>query len=298
MSVTYVNAKLPKAGLGNKLFVWANALVFSRLNNLPLVVTNWVHPSWGAFIRGGGLRLYWNYFNKVNEVSFFDRKFKVGKNEIVAEPLLGKLKEIPNKTVFQFSNLPPWSDYFGQLKPYRDAIKFSLLNSLTWSRQKEVYRLPKPNICIDIRLSDFQKLKPGVSFSSVGNTRTPVNYFVELIQNIRKFKGVDLPVTIITDGSNKEFKEILTLPNVLINRNQTAIGKIFLMSQSKILITSAGSTFDYWGGFLGENVLLIHPDHVHCTVRPGSINQDFFEGPAVGPAENWPDLLRKNILDI
>ena len=38
---SYCHAELPKAGLGNKLFVWAKALALSRLNELPLVVSGW-----------------------------------------------------------------------------------------------------------------------------------------------------------------------------------------------------------------------------------------------------------------
>jgi hypothetical protein len=68
-----------------------------------------------------------------------------------------------------------------------------------------------------------------------------------------------------------------------------------MMSTSKIVVPSAGSTFGYWGGFLGDNALILNPDHIHQAVRPRAVNEKFYEGPAVGPPHLWPELLQRNI---
>jgi hypothetical protein len=47
-----VVADLPRAGLGNILFVWAKALIFSRLNNLPLEIIGWDKFKLGPWLRG------------------------------------------------------------------------------------------------------------------------------------------------------------------------------------------------------------------------------------------------------
>jgi hypothetical protein len=70
---------------------------------------------------------------------------------------------------------------------------------------------------------------------------------------------------------------------------------ILMMAESGILIPSAGSTFGYWGGFLGNCAMIMHPDHVHQSIRPAAVNQRFYEGPVSGPAQQWPQLLRNNI---
>ena len=41
MANSCVYAKLPRGGLGNKMLVWARALVFSQRNSLPLFVSRW-----------------------------------------------------------------------------------------------------------------------------------------------------------------------------------------------------------------------------------------------------------------
>jgi hypothetical protein len=56
------------------------------------------------------------------------------------------------------------------------------------------------------------------------------------------------------------------------------------------LLVSAGSTFSYWAGFLGECALIHHPDHVHAPVRSADVNRIHYEGPLVGPVAEWPRL--------
>ena len=46
-----VLAKLPKAGLANKLLVWARALVFAKENNYELFVIGWFDFKLGPFLR-------------------------------------------------------------------------------------------------------------------------------------------------------------------------------------------------------------------------------------------------------
>lgn len=42
-------AKLPRAGLGNKLLVWADAYIFAHNNNLRLFTTGWFTIYLGPF---------------------------------------------------------------------------------------------------------------------------------------------------------------------------------------------------------------------------------------------------------
>ena len=49
--MSIVHAKLPRTGLGNKLTVWARAVVFAHNNNLPLITTGWWHIPIGTILR-------------------------------------------------------------------------------------------------------------------------------------------------------------------------------------------------------------------------------------------------------
>lgn len=71
-----------------------------------------------------------------------------------------------------------------------------------------------------------------------------------------------------------------------------------LMSKSKIIIASAGSTFSLWAGFVSDAALILHPDHIHAPIRPSSLHTSLYEGAAIGAWETWNPLLIHTIGDI
>ena len=295
---TYCHAKLPSAGLGNKLFVWARAYIFAQLNRMPLVVTGWTQPHLAPFLYGGGFRLYLNYFRSLRQVTALKRVIARRSAEVIQDPPVAVIEPPSQSTIYEFSAVSHWSDYFGDLKPYRDGIRDGILNSITSARRREYMFAPKPIVCVHIRLSDFRRLKEGENFAKVGNTRTPLSYFTRIICGIREIHGSEVPVMVISDGSPDQFRELLDMPNVSLGPRNSAIVDILMMASSKVLVTSAGSTFSYWGGFLGDCALIMHPDHIHQSLRPRWVNERFFEGAAVGTPRNWPELLQRNILTI
>jgi len=292
---SFCYAKLPNAGLGNKLFVWAKALVFARLNHLPLVVTGWTQFQLAPILLGGDFRFYWNYFNAIRDVNIFKQVQMRRQATVVQEPPVCERAPALHSTIYEFHKVPHWSDYFGDLKPHRELIREELFRLLRPARMREYKQAVKSRICIQVRLGDFQPLAQGVDFAKVGSTRTPLDHFRNLIEGIRQIRGSCVGVTIVSDGSRGQLQDLLTLPEVNLGTRQTAIVDILRMACSQVLVPSAGSTFGYWAGFLGDSALIMHPDHIHQPIRPDFVNHRFYEGPATGPAQHWPALLQRNI---
>jgi hypothetical protein len=293
----YCHARLPNAGLGNKLFIWAKAYTFSRLNNIPLRVTGWLQLQKGSVMHGLDFRLYWNYFKRVDEVGRRTKRYAARHYQVMLEPAVER-RDIEPGIVYEFGKVPHWNDYFGNIHAYRDQVRQALMEMLTNARARELGRHKPPVIAANVRMGDFGKLRPGQDFAKVGNTRTPHAYFRELIENIRKLYGAPLPVEIVSDGSARDLAELLELPNVSMAPSRSKIVDILVMSRSKILLTSAGSTFSYWSGFLGECALIMHPDHTHLPIRPETVNRNSYEGPLAGPPDTWPALFLKNLREI
>lgn len=291
------HASLPNAGLGNKLLVWARAWVFAKKNNLPLIVTGWTQLQKAPILNGGDLRLYLNYFKRVRELDWLSWILCRIKYNVIAEPDIDAPAD-RRCSIYKFSIVPSWFDYFRDLKPFREELREALLEMLTNARKIEYKNCINPKLCIQVRLGDFRNLRQGEIFANVGLVRTPMEYFINLVENIRKIHNSELPVTLVSDGSPNQLKDILKLPNVTIGPNNSKIVDILMMAKSKILVTSAGSTFGYWGGFLGDNSLIIHKDHVHKSIRPENVNLKFYEGPLNDQVSNWPDLLIDNISSI
>lgn len=293
--LSYCHARLSNSGLGNKLFVWAKALVFARLNNLPLVVTGWTTFQLSPILHGGDLRLYWNYFRPVKEVGWFERARIRRHAQIVQEPPVTCIEPPSQPTIYEFPKVSHWSDYFGYLKPHREMIRKALFDMLTAARRRELAMTPKAQIAVQVRLGDFRPMKQGEDFTKCGAVRTPPEYFIQIINGIREIHGTVVPVTVFSDGSAQQLAKVLSLPAVSLTTNQTAVVDMLSMAASKVLVTSASSTFGYWAGFLGDCAIIMHPDHIHKPLRPASVNEKFYEGPAVGPAQQWPELLQNNI---
>lgn len=218
--------------------------------------------------------------------------------ERVSEPPVACIGVTPERTIYEYSTVPSWADYFGDIRAHRDEVRSALLAMLTPPRRRELSRLSNPVICVQVRLGDFRQLGQGEDFAKVGGVRTPFEYFQKIILGIREHAGKALPVEIISDGSAADLADLLKLPGVAIAPKRSKIADILVMSRSRVLVTSAGSTFSYWGGFLGEPAIILHPDHAHAPIRPDAVNERSFEGALAGPPAAWPPAFSKMIRDI
>lgn len=292
-----VFARLPYTGLGNMLLVWAHALVFSRLNELPLMTSGWGHIHIGPIIRRERhRRFYGRYFDPVDAIPLWKKWLALSCYAKIHEPEITELSALPGKhSLYVFSHIPHWRDYFGSIREHRDLVHSTLLRMLKPHYRERLMQLERPWIGVHIRRGDFRALQSGENFSKVGLVRTPLEYFRELIMGIRQIHGTDLPVTVFSDGYDEELQEILSLPGVGRATREADIVDLLLLARSRLLIASAGSTFSYWAGFLTDAPVLLHPDHIHMPLRPSEVNKRYFEGGVRGPAETWPELLKQNI---
>src|SRR5262249_41819881 len=156
---------------------------------------------------------------------------------------------------------------------------------------------PKRVVSIHVRQGDFRCLEPGEDFSRGGTVRTPLDYFTRTLALINRIASLALPVTLFSDGKDSDLTDLLALPNVTRHKAGPAMEDLLLMSQSRILLPSAGSTFSYWAAFLSDAAVIMHPEHRVPALRPASLAHDFFEGAL---EENSPEpdgLLLQNIRD-
>lgn len=277
--------KLPRAGLGNQLFPLMKAKLLSSLYDIPLQVTNYNQFSIGPYLRGEkSKRRYGNYFtfqkgvvgSWVDELIFSWKK----KGVLIKEhPLQLDAPALNRSHCYLYSEMPHWSDYFAGLKAHRDQVIRLFFEMLRPWIMERVDQQPRPVIGVHIRMGDFRKLQAGEDFSRTGATRTPEQYFMEVIGFIRKVAGRDLPVTIFTDGHAHELAGIFSLPNIAMAEGNADIVDLIMLSRSRVLVTSAGSTFSYWAAFLADAPVIMHPDHIHQPLRPDEVNGKYFEGP-------------------
>lgn len=281
----FVVCKLPKAGLGNQLFPLMKALVFARLNGVSASVIGYHQVKLGPYIRGErSKRNYLGYFT-FEKTLFAETWDRIRINflsrtgyRVIEEPDLTVIDRSHN-AIYVFSRMPHWTDYFAQLKDFRPLVIELFWDAIRPSIIQQLGSVVPHKIGVHVRLGDFRKLKAGEDFAKVGAVRTPLNYFTEVVGKIRQVHGTSLEVGIFTDGKREELADILKLENVDVVNGKNDILDMLLLSKSKVIITSAGSTFSYWAGFISDALLIMHPEHLHASLRPVGLDFDVYEGP-------------------
>jgi hypothetical protein len=295
--MSIVVCKLPRAGLGNQLFPLMKAFVLGEINNLPVVVIGYNQLKIGPYLRKEkSKRKYHNYFNFQKNLlgEQFD-KWRILNNKYLhqTEPII-EYKAAGESILYKYEAIPHWDDYFDQLKQYRQLVIELFNKQVKKNIHVQVQNQSSPKIGVHIRMGDFRKLKAGEEFSKVGAVRTPEQYFIDIINKIREIHGTCLPVSVFTDGYKYELEKLFQLNNINIVEGNSDIVDMLLLSKSKIIVCSAGSTFSYWAGFLANAPLIMHPDHIHESIRPKEINEFYYEGSWDGDNP----ILIHNILNI
>lgn len=108
---SYVIANLPRAGLGNKLLVWARALVFARMNDLPLLVSPWQQLSIGPVLRQEKRKRF--YVEELRSQSLLKQitgLYTMRRSQVVEEPPIEQVSKSSANHCYLFRNVPHWSD--------------------------------------------------------------------------------------------------------------------------------------------------------------------------------------------
>ncbi|MEO6231211.1 MAG: alpha-1,2-fucosyltransferase [Ferruginibacter sp.] len=231
----------PKTGLGNMLFIWARGLVFSQINRLPMVTASWWGFRWGAIIRKEKRnRLYWKYFKETPLLTRL--AIKLSLKQRIIEPPVQRIDLPEDSKIYCFNTVMPDVDLFVSLRDHKELIRLQLLEILHPVQKKNLSLFNAPEIGIHVRRGDFL----------MGSNLTPLAFFIKGINLIREEIGKEITVTIFSDATKEELKQLLNLPFTTLAAEKADILDIILLSKSKILMLSASSTFSYWGAFLSE----------------------------------------------
>lgn len=297
--MSVVVCKLPKAGLANQLFPLMHALIFAKLNQLPLIITGYHSIKLGPWIRREKRkRNYRGYFTF--EKSWIaeradHRKVKrlTKTNELILEPDVIRLPqmELQNK-LFIFSETGDYHDYFRRLKACRQEVIEMLYSIIQPSIIDKLNKKEAPVIGVHIRMGDFRKLKEGEKYES-GHVRPPQSLFVDLINRIRQVNGKNLPVVLFSDGYRNGLSEILELNNTKLTDKNSDLIDLLLLSKSRIILPTHGSTFSAWACFLSDATILSFFNYPK-SIRPPGLMEEIYEG----TYDAYNEILREKLISI
>lgn len=302
-----VNTNLPYAGLGNMLLVWARSIAFAELNSLPMVAPMWNSVHIGPWLRKERCKRYYGSF--FSTIHYQNRwKFIVSnifRNATVhSNPPIIKLDlnctefSRSDRNIFLFDRMPPWNDYFQDLKDHQPIIKAKLYRDIHQNLLSEILLKPAPKIGIHIRRSDYQPPKDGDDFGVNRCVYTKLDWYINVLKAVREKVGENVSATIFSDGYPAELDDILQLPNVSLSTETSALSDMITMSRSSLLIGSSHSSFSAWSSYLGQCPTIWHSDRAHLyePIFPRELKEQIYEG-GFDPLsqDEMPNLLKENI---
>jgi hypothetical protein len=239
------------AGLGNILFPWARGVVFAKKNNIKKINSTWSTFKIGTFLRKEkDKRTYRNIFLENNIKGFFKVFYLLISKKIDEKELENKsLKPTLFPTIINFSGM---KNQMMDIRSDYEIVKKELFNIV---RDKHVLLSLKNKpqaIAVHIRLGDFyipnneKEIREGKT-----NCRLPLQWYIQIINNIREKTSKNINVLVFSDGSDEELLDILSLNNVIRAKGGTAIADMLSLSYAQLLIAS-NSTFSLWSSYLGR----------------------------------------------
>lgn len=248
------------AGLGNRLFVWARAVIYAEENGWIMV-----NPKWGVIRRGALFRGGVDYGKSIRKIWLFDN-FKHGKylhgfdkSKLFFQVYLSRLlKSVDSSVVLKF--IEGEGGQFRELATHHELISASLSSITKKKWQDEANKILEVPIVLNIRTGkDFKTANTEKEYFTDGALLTPLSWFKDILQLIRIHAGYDVPAYVVSEGPDNVLGEILDQNAVARYRGQSAISDLIFTSRASVIIGSGGSSFTAWASFLGQSPVITHP---------------------------------------
>lgn len=243
-------------GLGNNLCVWARCVNWCNSNNAEIIAPNWNKIRINTIIRkardsGSYAQLFKNnyYIN-----SYRKYRMLISNKRIDEPPFLNGNNPDKNKiVVFKgmkngFDSLLTKSEFIRN-----ELIKITKKQYIPFQNDKDKY------VGLHIRMGDFS-IPPNAELlkRGIANQRLPLDWFLDILKNLRKSLDYNIKAIVFSDGKFKELEQILMMPNVEWSNGKKSITDLLKLSQSKIIIASK-STFSMWGSYLYQAPIIYYP---------------------------------------
>jgi hypothetical protein len=255
-------------GLGNRLFPWARSLVFARLGGAIPLEPRWFQPRLGPLLRGG-IDLG-HYHRSFLMMGLFRRRAEEigGPRRIWIERTAPRIAEPPTLDAAAAEGLSDGAlvvfsgdrDYFRRLHGF-EAFLRGCLEGMTRRRWlRHVDSLGEIPIALHVRRGpDFPEVTPDDLVRPKGPVRTPLAWFRRTLEVIRGHIGHPARALVVSDGPEKDLRELLAVENTLLVRPGCVISDLLVLTRARVLVGSGGSSFSAWGSFLGRMPTLSLP---------------------------------------
>jgi hypothetical protein len=253
----YANHGASRAGLGNLLVSWAKCEVFARDHHCPVIAPQWSQPKIGPILRREkDLRYYLGIFrHRPDYVRGLRRLWLLARlpridAELVKPEDLASARQNRRPIVVNFHEI---KRLFEPLLGHEEFVARQIKTILSPRTQRVLTQEPRGEfIAAHVRRGDKPLLPAGEPFSNRANWALPEEWFIHVIESIRKKLGRCVPVRVFSDGWPEQLRKITALPEVTLAQTKNAGAEILLLTRARALISGGTSTFSAWGAYLAH----------------------------------------------
>jgi len=211
-------------GFGNRLFPWARCRIYSHIHKITMANPIWVRPAFNQLWRGGvdyscyvsKLILFRLFKTKLADLGTVQGIIKSIMAEKIDEPvdlnvnIFQKYNKQKNDVVIIFKGL---ANKFTPLNGWNNFL-LDELHTITQNKYLDsINAIREDFISINVRCgNDFLEPKND-SERIVFHEKTPLNWYIESLEIIRDHIGYPIKAYVVSDGNEKQLKELLKLDN-------------------------------------------------------------------------------------
>lgn len=231
--------RLGGAGLGNILFTYARAMVYTKKHeDCVLIWPTWPSVKLGPILRHEMDKRFYNdlfinnsgYIDGVKKLSLLLRKKHISESEF----LIGS--NLPDDCIVDFTG---FAGCFDAIINDSAVVKADIVKNLNPKHNAALFFDGKNSICMHVRLGDFdrvtlEEVKAGKHCSAI-----PIEWYVQMGQQLRSIVGEHVKIFVFSDGTDEELESLLRLPNTQRITTGSAIGDILALSNAGFLLHPA-----------------------------------------------------------
>ena len=284
-------------GLGNMLFPYARAVLYARDHHLPLIWPTWNSIPAGQILRREKNKRFYNDLftpkdaavkdvsgeNRLRVITGAEKNWLRMSRKHISEHDLSE-QHILEQNILKGDRIIEFSGMEGEFAPLlgkeNGTWLYEHLKSILQVKNRKALEFqPGKAVCMHVRLGDFTRMNGSGQTdeqkekweealrSGLPNLSIPLEWYVDLVRQIRKKLGYEIHVYVFSDGTDTELETLLSLSGVERKTFGTAIADIMALAQAKLFIAS-GSTFSRWVRYLGQ---------MNTITYPGQLGQKLLE---------------------
>lgn len=243
-----------RTGLGHSLLAWARCALWCRDTGATMLAPRWLRLRIGPYLR--------NERDKRNYFILFQ------KGDYLHEPFRSWIILTANR---QYAELDLPSPGYEPVRPtvvvFRNAIEnnekkmFHFVSKEGLFLREEFLKMvrpcylpppaPEPFIAAHVRMGDFSSVNVAKLKMGSTNSRIPVEWYVAMVSRLRGQLSKELPLRVISDGTDEALAPLLSLSNSRRTPRQASVTDMLIIAQASVLVAS-GSGFSSWGSFFGS----------------------------------------------